>query len=261
VAQKAGEGFQFTEGPAADLQGNVYFTDVRASRIYRWSAIDGSICLFREGTGGANGLYFEPGGSLVMCQGEAGRIASIDLAGRLSVLADQYGGKPFNRPNDLWCDPQGGVYFSDPLYGRGEVIQGGEHVYYIAPDRSAVTRVVEDMVRPNGLIGAPDGRTLYITDAGGRKSWRYAVAEDGSLSDKTLLCEVGADGMTLDARGNVYLCEEGVVVCSPVGERLVTLVIPERPTNCCFAGADRKTLFVTARTTVWTLQMAVTGAQ
>ena len=159
------KGFQFTEGPAVDREGNVFFSDVRASRTYKWSP-DGKVSLFRKDTGGANGLAFDAGGNLLACEGAGGRIVSIDAKGSVAVVAGAYGGKPFNRPNDLWIDPKGGVYFSDPLYGRGSRRQDGEHVYYVTPDRKKVIRVIDDMVRPNGLAGTPDGKTLYVADAG-----------------------------------------------------------------------------------------------
>lgn len=156
---KAGDGFQFTEGPAADRQGNVFFSDVRASRTYKWSP-DGKITVWREDTGNANGQAFDQTGNLLACEGGHGRVVSVDPQGRVSVVADTYQRKRFNQPNDLWIDPQGGVYFSDPVYGRAEKFQSGEHVYYVNPDRRRVVSVIDDMVRPNGLVGTANGKTL-----------------------------------------------------------------------------------------------------
>jgi len=258
--KKAGDGFVFTEGPAADAAGNVFFTDVRASRIHRWPADDNTIALFRTDTGNANGLAFGPRGDLFICEGGNGRITMLDTHGNLSVVADRYQGRRFNQPNDLWVDPKGGVYFSDPVYGRGNRVQDGEHVYYVSPDRKRVVRVVDDMQRPNGLIGTPDGRTLYITDHGAGRTFRYAVKADGILVDKTLFCETGADGMTIDGRGNVYLTSDAVLVLDPTGRQIERIAVPERPTNVTFAGPDGRTLFITARTTAYTLAMHVSGA-
>ena len=150
--QTLGNAFQFTEGPAANAHGEVFFTDVRISRIYRIS-LDGRESVWRENTAGANGLYFDRNGSLVVCESENGRVISISSEGEVTVLADKYNGKRFNKPNDLWIDPQGGVYFTDPAYGRDPVLyQDGEHVYYITPDRKTAIRVIDDLVKPNGLI-------------------------------------------------------------------------------------------------------------
>jgi len=250
--------YSFTEGPAADKAGNVYFTDIPANRIYKWS-LDGTVSPFREDTGGANGLYFDKRGHLIACQGGLGKMASIAPTGALTPIAEEFEGKRFNSPNDLWVDPQGGVYFTDPVYGRRTVVQGGEHVYYVPPDHSSVVRVIDDMVRPNGLIGTPDGKTLYVTDHGAKRTYRYAVCEDGTLKDKTLFCDVGCDGMTRDTRGNLYLAEADIIVFDADGKRLGVIDIPQRPTNVCFGGAQGKTLFVTARTAVYTLQMAIAG--
>jgi len=256
---KVGDGFQFTEGPTAGAQGDVYFTDVRASRIHRWSP-DGKIALVRENTGSANGLAFDNDGNLLACQGDPGRIVSFDPQGKMTVVADQFDGKPLNQTNDLWVDPKGGVYFSDPVYGRGRKTQDGEHVYYVAPDRSRVVRVIDDMVRPNGLVGTPDGRTLYVTDHGGGRTCSYDVAPDGSLANKRPFAEVGGDGMTLDEEGNVYIAAAGILVYDPGGRQRETIEVPEQPTNVCFGGRDGRTLFITARSTVYTMPMRVSGA-
>lgn len=257
--QKAGGDFQFTEGPAADSQGNVYFSDVRASRTYRWST-DGEIKLVREDTGNANGLAFDKAGNLLACEGGRGRVTSIDPQGHVTVVADQYHGKPFNQPNDLWIDPQGGVYFSDPIYGRARRSQDGECAYYVSPDRKRVVRVIDDFVRPNGLVGTPDGKTLYVTDHGAKRTYVYRVAPDGTLCGKRLFAPVGADGMKLDSQGNVYMAENGILVHDPAGKFLEKIDIPEQPTNLCFAGKDRKTLFITARSTVYTIATAIPGS-
>jgi len=250
--------FQFTEGPASDARGNVYFSDVRASLTYRWSP-DGKIEVWRKDTGNANGLAYDAAGNLLVCEGGRNRVVSIDSFGQVTVVADQYRGKPFNQPNDLWIDPQGGVYFSDPIYGRGRKNQDGEHVYYVSPDRKQVVRVIDDLVRPNGLIGTPDGRRLYVSDHGAKRIYLYEIEADGTLSHKRLFAPVGADGMKLDAEGNVYLAEKGIVVFDSAGQRRETIAVPDEPTNLCFAGPDGRTLFITARSAVYTLKMRVAG--
>lgn len=253
-------GFLFTEGPAADAKGNVFFTDIRNNRIHRWST-EGELSVFREDSGGANGLYFDRKGNLLACEGGRHRVVSITPAGEVTVLTESFEGQPFNRPNDLWITPKGGVYFTDPMYGRGERTQGGEHVYYLLPDRSGVKRVIDDMVRPNGIIGTPDGKTLYVTDHGGKKTYRYRTLPDGSLSGRALLADIGSDGMTLDERGNLYLTEDGVRVFAPDGKEVGRIVTPERPANVTFGGADGRTLFITARTGLYAVKMAVSGSE
>jgi prepilin-type processing-associated H-X9-DG protein len=158
-------GLHFTESPAADAAGNVFFSDIPADTIYKWS-VSNQLSVFRTNSGGANGLFFDGSGNLVTCEGDNGRIVAISPQSNVTVLASNYTGLRFNEPNDLWIDPAGGVYFTDPVYFGHGVVQGGEHVYYIKPDRSSVQRVVSDMVRPNGLVGTADGKTLYLSDWG-----------------------------------------------------------------------------------------------
>lgn len=155
IKKLAGD-FKFTEGPAADKEGNIYFTDIPNQRIHKWS-LDGKLTTFIEKSGGANGLYFDKKGNLLACAGGIGKLLSIDPKGKTKILAGSYMARTFNSPNDLWIDPKGGVYFTDPRYGNRENLpQDGEHVYYLSADRKKVSRVINDMVRPNGVIGTPD---------------------------------------------------------------------------------------------------------
>lgn len=252
-------GFMFTEGPACDAEGNVYFTDIPNERIHKWS-IDGKLTTFRENSGKANGLYFDREGNLLACEGGNRRLTSISPGGKVSVLADGFQGKKLNSPNDLWVDPKGGVYFSDPRYGQEDGLeQDGFHVYYLPPDRKELVRVIGDLVKPNGVLGAADGKTLYVADAGGGKTYAYRIQPDGSLTDRKLAAPVGADGMTLDERGNLYLARNVVHVYSPEGKAITTIEVPEPPANVCFGGKDRKTLFITARKGLYAVRMNVRG--
>ena len=252
-------GLHFTEGPAADAAGNVFFSDIPADTIYKWS-VTNQLSVFRTNSGGANGLCFNSSGNLVACEGDNGRIVSISPAGTVSVLASNYAGLRFNEPNDLWIDPAGGVYFTDPVFFGHAVVQGGEYVYYISPDRTTVTRVVTDMVRPNGLVGTPDGKTLYLADWGATNVFRYAINTNGTLNNKTLFARVKCDGMTLDAEGNLYLCESAVLVYDSVGNQVEQIAVPERPTNLEFGGSDRKTLFITTDAgSLYSIRMRVQG--
>lgn len=257
--RRLADGFAFTEGPACDKAGNVFFSDVRNSRTFRWST-DGELTTFRENTGGGNGLYFDRDGNLVCCEGGARRITSVAPDGTVTVLADRYDGKKLNSPNDLWVDPDGGVYFTDPRYGgSGDIEQDGYHVYYLSPDRQTVTRVIDDMTMPNGVIGTADGKLLYVADAGARKTYVYDITGPGQITGRRQFAAQGSDGMTLDEQGNVYLTGDGINVYSPAGERIATIPVPERPSNLTFGGQDGKTLFITARTGFYAVPMNVRG--
>jgi gluconolactonase len=257
--EKLSGGFKFTEGPAADAKGNVYFTDIPSNRIHVWST-DGKLSTFREKSGAANGLYFDKEGNLLACEGGNRRVTSIAPDGKVAVLADKYEGKRLNSPNDLWIDPDGGVYFSDPRYGSKEGLeQDGFHVYYIAPDRKQITRVTNDLKMPNGVLGTSDGKTLYVADPGAGKTYAYAIQGPGKLGEKKQLAPQGSDGMTLDEQGNLYLTGKGITVYSPEGKRLENIPVPEGPANCCFGGADRQTLFITARTSLYAVKMRLRG--
>ena len=253
--QKLTGGFQFTEGPAANQEGNIYFTDIPNNRIHKWS-LDSNLSTFMENTDGANGLFFDKKGNLIACVGGTGKLVSIDPQEKITVLADKYEGKPFNSLNDLWITPKGGFYFTDPRYGnRDNLPQDGEHVYFLSADRKKLIRVIDDMVRPNGIIGTPNGKTLYVADHGGGKTWAYKINPDGALSDKKLFAKQGSDGMTLDQKGNVYLTSEAVNVYSPSGELIETIYVPEVPSNVSFGGKNKKTLFITARTSLYSIDM------
>jgi len=259
--EKLAGGFAFTEGPATDARGNIYFSDIPNNRIHKWS-LDGKLSTFRENSGGANGLYFDEEGHLLACEGGGRRLVSIDRNGKVSVLADEYQGKKFNSLNDLWIDPKGGIYFTDPRYGdRDGMEQEGEHVYYLSPDRKRLIRVIDDMVRPNGVIGTPDGKTLYVTDHGGGKTFAYKIEQDGYLSDKKLLAPEGSDGMTIDNEGNIYLTRRVVAVYNKDGEKIEEIKVPEGPANVTFGGRDNQTLFITARTSLYSVKMRVEGAE
>ncbi len=251
--------FQFTEGPASDAEGNIYFSDIPNNRIHKWS-LDGKLSTFRENSGGANGLFVDKKGNLLVCEGGGRRLVSIDPKGDVTILADKYQGKRFNSLNDLWIDSKGGIYFTDPRYGpRDDMEQDGEHVYYLSPDRKNIIRVVNDMVRPNGLVGTADGKLLYIADHGGNKTYVYNINKDGTLSNKKLFAPEGSDGMTIDNEGNVYLTTKVVAVYNSKGQKIETIEVPEGPANVCFGGKDKKTLFITARTSLYSVRMRVKG--
>lgn len=259
IVEGVASDFQFTEGPAADLQGNLYFTDVFAHKIYKYT-IDGTLSLFMENTQATNGLYFDTAGKLIGCVGNGGKVAFINPDTTTKDIVNQFSGLPFNSPNDLWIDPKGGIYFTDPRYGnRNNMPQDGEHVYYVAPDHKTVTRVIDDMVQPNGLIGTPDGMTLYVADYGGQMTHKYTINEDGTLADKKLFTMEGSDGMTMDQHGNVYITTDTVNIYNPKGELIETITTPQQPSNVTFAGPDKNILYITARTALYKIKMNVKG--
>ena len=256
--EKLANGFRFTEGPAVDREGNLFFSDVPNNKIHQWS-LQGELSTFREETGGANGLYFDAKGNLIACEGGNRRVTSTDPDGNVTVLVDEYGGKKLNSPNDLWIDPKGGVYFSDPRYGKQtDLQQEGFYVYYVSPS-GKISAVATDLVKPNGVIGTSDGKRLYVADHRGRKTFAFDIQGNGSLTNKRPFAEQGSDGMTLDEHGNLYLTSAAVTVYAPDGEQIARIDIPERPANVCFGGADRRTLFVTARTSLYAVRMTVRG--
>ncbi len=259
--EKLAGGFSFTEGPAADAKGNIFFSDIPNNRIHKWS-LNGTLSTFRENSGGSNGLYFDKKGNLLACEGGGRRLVSIDPQGKVTVLADRYQNKRFNSLNDLWIDPKGGIYFTDPSYGRRDNLeQDGEHAYYLSPDRKRLIRVINDMVRPNGVIGTPDGKLLYVADPGGKKTFAYKINNNGTLSNKKLFAPEGSDGMTIDNEGNIYLTTRVVAVYNKKGEKIETIKVPEGPANVTFGGPDKHTLFITARTSLYSVRMRVKAAE
>ena len=258
LAQLSGE-YGLAEGPAADGQGSVYFSDIPAGRIYKWSP-DGSVTVFVEGLQRPNGLAFTKDGTLVACESGAGRLVTIDPQGQVTPLVESYNGLRFNEPNDLWIDAQGGIYFTDPVY-QASLSQDGEHVYYRAPD-GTVSRVISDLTRPNGIIGTADGKTLYVADHGAGQVYAYSVDAPGQLSDKRPFAALKVDGMAIDQRGSLYLAtENGVQVVDAAGKTLQSIPVTGRPTNTAFTGPDEKTLFITAQKAAYTLPLQAKQAQ
>ena len=265
--EKLAGGFTFTEGPACDKPGNVYFTDQPNNKIYKWGT-DNKLSVFCDGCGRANGLYFDRAGNLLSCSDMDNELWSIDMNGNHTVLAGRFENKLLNGPNDLWIHPDGGIYFTDPLYKRPywtrnpEMQQDGEHVYYLKPDRKTLIRVAADLEKPNGIIGTPDGKTLYVADIKAGKTYSYSINSDGTLSGKKLFAPLGSDGMTIDNQGNVYLTGKGVTVFTSAGEKTEHIPVEAKWTaNVCFGGKDRKTLFITATDGLFSLRMNVKGVR
>jgi gluconolactonase len=261
--EKLAGDFSFTEGPACDAQGNVFFTDQPNDRILKWS-IEGQLSTNMQPCGRANGLSFDAQGNLWACADEKNELWRIAPSGKPATVLKDYQGKLFNGPNDIWLRPGGGLYFTDPFYKRPYWKRGPkeqpECVYHLTADEKTLTRVIDDLVQPNGIIGTPDGKLLYVADIGGHKTYRYQIQPDGTLTNKTLFCNLGSDGMTIDHRGNIYLTGNGVTVFNPEGKQIEHIEVREPWTaNVCFGGKDRQTLFITASKSLYSLKMLVKG--
>jgi gluconolactonase len=264
--ERLADGFKFTEGPAVDAEGNVLFTDQPNDRILKWST-DGQLSTFMQPCGRSNGLYFDRQGNLWACADEKNELWCIDPAGKVAVIVKDYQGKLLNGPNDLWIRPDGGLYFTDPFYkrsywNRGPQEQDGQCVYYLSPDRQKLMRVADDLETPNGVVGTPDGKTLYVADIKAKKTYAYDIQSDGRLAGKRLFCAMGSDGMTLDQQGNVYLTGKGVFVFDRSGKQIEHIAIDSEPwtANVCFGGKDHQTLFITACKGLYAVRMQVKGA-
>lgn len=263
--QKLSGEFKFTEGPISDKAGNVYFTDQPNDRIMVWG-VDGTLSTFMQPSGRANGMYFDRKGNLWVCADEKNELWIIDKNKKVTVVLNKYQEKLLNGPNDLWILPNGSAYFTDPFYDRPwwehhEKPQDIQAVYYLSKNRKTLKRVATDLKQPNGIVGTPDGKNLYVADIGGSKTYRYDINKNGDLTNRMLFCEMGSDGMTLDNRGNLYLTNRaGVTAFSPDGKQILNIPTGEGWTaNVCFGGKDHSTLFVTASKGLYAIEMNVKG--
>ena len=264
--QKLAGGFAFTEGPANDREGNVYFTDQPNDRILKWS-VDGTVTEWMKPCGRANGMAFDRHGNLIACADEKNELWSIGPDRKVTVLLKDYQGKLLNGPNDVWIRPDGGMYITDPLYRRDywkrdpAMQQAGQYVFFLSKDRKTFVPVATDLRVPNGIIGTPDGKLLYVGDLGGGATYRYRVQPDGSLTDKTFFCKMGSDGMTMDARGDVYISGRGVFVFDRTGAQIAHIDVPEDWVgHVAFGGRDHRMLFITASHGIYGMRMNVRGA-
>lgn len=258
---------KFTEGPAYSPKGFLVFSDIPNSRIVRVEE-DGKASDFMKPSGKSNGLMFDAAGHLYVCQGEARRVVRVGgVDGKIEVLCDQFEGKKLNSPNDLALDFTGGLYFTDPRYGseegREQSVMG---VYYVDAD-GKTTRVIDSLKRPNGVLVAAAGQQLIVAEPDKREVWVYPITAPGKIGGGKLIYTGdaaldggGPDGMALDSEGRIYCTYNSVVVLSPSGELIGRIPVPEHPANCKFGGPDNKTLFITARTSLYSLAMNVDGA-
>jgi len=287
-------GFSFTEGPAADRRGNVFFTDQPNDKIYRWDAGTGAVSLWLQGTGRANGMIFDNDGNLIAAADMHGELWKIRPDGSHKVLIDNYQGKLLNGPNDVWIDPDGGIYLTDPIFPRDywdaddprrqgwepthseQAPQGkGGHVYYLPRGAKKLVRVTSDAMGwesdawPNGVVGTPDGKKLYVNkwyydNHGG--TWVFDIKRDGTLKNMRKFSDWGGDGMSMDELGNVYISNgEGVLAFDPDGNNILRIPVKygtaTGATNNTFAGRDGRILFITGpANSVVAIRMKVKGS-
>lgn len=271
-----GGGCAFTEGPAADAEGKVYFSDCPNNRIMVLPA-RGEVKVWKENTRGANGMLFDAEGRLVTCNSQLapdGRtLTRFEKDGRVTLLADRYNGKKLNSPNDLAIDSTGRIYFTDPRYGAAEDLEQDRMAVYRLEPGGRLTRVIDDVQVPNGILVTPDDRTLYVADnnpaAGGSRTLvAYDVRPDGTVMRRRVLHDFGKgrgiDGMKLDVQGSIYATagegeKTGVYVISPAGKRLGFMRTPETATNCTFGGPGLKTLYITAGKSIYSVPTTHAG--
>lgn len=284
------KGFSFTEGPAVDKHGNIFFTDQPNDKIYKWTASTGQITTFLTGTGRSNGMAFDKDGNLIACADMHGELWKIFPDGSHEVLVDNYNGKLLNGPNDVWINPvTGGMYITDPIFPRPywdandprnqgwepthseQAATGkGGHVYYLAPGSHTLVRVTTQSgwdadTWPNGVVGTPDGKKLYVNkwyydNMGG--TWVFDINPDGTLSNMKKFIDMGGDGMSMDELGNVYISNGlGVTAFDPNGNKIFN-VPTNGATNNVFGGQNNKILFITgAVDRVTSLKMNVKGVE
>jgi gluconolactonase len=263
--EKLADDFAFTEGPTCDRAGNIFFTDQPNDRILEWST-DGKLSTFLQPAGRANGMYFDAHSNLIACADEHNQLWSIAPDKKVTVLVKDYQGKYLNGPNDVWVAPNGAMYLSDPFYKRKwwdhtTMALTNEEVFYLSPDRNSLLTVTDDLKKPNGITGTPDGKNLFVSDIRAEQTWRYDISPDGSLTNKTFFCALGSDGMTIDSEGNLYLTGHGVTVFDKAGKQIDHIDVPENwSANVSFGGKDHQTLFITASKSFYSIRLSVKGA-
>ncbi|MEX0938294.1 MAG: SMP-30/gluconolactonase/LRE family protein [Pirellulales bacterium] len=261
-------GFAFTEGPASDGEGNVYFTDIPNARIHKIDS-QGRLTVFTDQSRHANGLMFRGPHEMIACEMDGSLAAWNTQTGERTLLVSGYQDKRFNAPNDLVIDQQGGIYFTDPHFRAPEPLPQGVTAVYYADRDGKVTRLIEDLPAPNGVSLSPDEKTLYVFPSGQAEMMSYPVEGPGKIAEGKEFCRLrqqgdegnsGADGVTIDTQGNLYITSGlGLQVYNPQGEYLGVISVPEQPANVTFGGPDRKTLYVTARTSLYTIPMQAQG--
>ena len=260
--------FSFAEGPATDKDGNVFFTDQPNNNIWKYD-VNGKLSLFMHGTKRSNGMYFDAKGNLIACADKNDELISITPSKKITVLTNNYDGSILNGPNDLWINPHGGIYITDPYFQRdywmrqhADLTLGGEYVYYLPSNKKQLIKVDSTTKKPNGIVGTADGKYLYVADMDVWKTYRYNINKDGTLSNKTLFANEASDGMTIDDRNNIYFTGNGVTVYNAKGSKIDHIDVPEKWTsNICFGGKTKSMLFITASKSIYIIQTTVKGVE
>ena len=262
IPRKLASGFKIAQGPATDVRGDVYFSDIYQNRIMKWTFADSALTLVREQPGGPDGLYFEKDGSLLVCELTGQRFARLSTEGHYEIIAETYGDDHLTGPNDVYVDEYGGIYFSDS-YPGGNIRDPEYCVYYIPPGTSKLKRIIDDHYKTKGIHISGDKKWIYIVDYGGRKVYRYELLAPGILGRKELFIDRLCGGLTVDEYGNVYIStvndNAGVLIYNSEGERLGQIIFPESTTNLTFGGANRDQLIITTFRSLYSLQMKVKG--
>ncbi len=267
--EKILSGFQFTEGPLwAD--GRLLFSDIPASTIYSWTPGTRHADIYRRPSGRSNGLTLDRRGRLIACEHDR-RLTRTERDGTVKVLADSYGGRRLNSPNDVVVARNGAIYFTDPPYGLNDRLEGKELPYqgvYRLGVRGKLTLLDDSFDRPNGLAFSPDEARLYVDDTARRHIRVFDVQGDGSIRNGRVFAVLkGAepgnpDGMKVDVFGNVFCTGSGGVwVINPSGEPLGVIGTPEVSSNVAWGDADFKSLYITAQTSVYRVRTATGGAR
>jgi len=265
--EKLAGGLQFIEGPAWMPAGFLVFSDIPADEIKKW---DGqNVSTFRAPSNNSNGNTIDGEGRLISCEHSGRRVVRMEKDGSLTVLADSYQGKKLNSPNDAVVQTDGTIWFTDPPYGipKGQKQeQGHNYVFAIDAKTKELHAVASDFDHPNGLCFSPDEKKLYVADSGKPRHIRvFDVAAQHTLENGKIFCAIDKgvpDGIRCDKDGNIWSSAgEGVQVFSPEGKLIGKILVPEAPANLCFGGADGKTLFMTARTGLYSIRTNTTGAR
>ncbi|MBK8097135.1 MAG: SMP-30/gluconolactonase/LRE family protein [Planctomycetes bacterium] len=261
--EKLATDLKFTEGPIWLPDNRLLFSDIPARQWLHWTKKDGAKP-WRQSEA-ANGNTLDRDGRVISCQHEARNVIRHEPDGTTTVLVDRHDGKRFNSPNDVAVRMDGTLWFTDPTYGLGkrEREQDGAFVYRFDPASKTTTIVQRDFDQPNGVCFAPDHHRLYIADSGSKQRvGAFPVTAEGTLGEPTFWLDGGADGIRCDRLGNLYTtARDGVRIYDPKGTRLATIAFPEVPANCAFGGAGFDELFVTARTSLYRVQLRVPGAK
>lgn len=267
--------FRFIEGPVWDNSDFIYFSDIPAKKIYKYSVSKNTFTLaFDNNTDGCNGLMFDNNNNLVICGFRAGNIAKRKTDGTLiKTLFSSYNNNRFDNPNDLCIDKKEGIYFSDPTR-RNPAFQSKRRIYYITPNGNlTIADNGDNYTFPNGVLISNDGKTLFVNDSDSHNIYKYDInTKDASISNKTVFTTLTnandgnvkslADGMALDTEGNLYVTSKKTVqVFNKKGKLINTITFPENTTNCTFGGVDKKTLFVTATKNLYAVNLDKTGFQ